>query len=59
MGNKSCPDELKFYEVSQTIKTKEMLKISDFCVDKQKIFIPPKDIKCTMDSSFFSLQMAP
>ena len=38
-----------------------MLKISDFSLDKQKSFTPKKilSVPCTMDSSFFSLQMAP
>ena len=34
-----------------------MLKISDLSFDKQKSFIPKNNMKCTMDSSFFSLQM--
>ena len=38
-----------------------MLKISDFYFDKQKSFIPKKilSVPCTMDSTFFSQQMAP
>ena len=40
-----------------------MLKISDFYLDKETCFIRKKYIKstrpCTMDSSFFSQQMAP
>ena len=34
-----------------------MLKISAFYLDKQKSFIPKKNMKCTMDGSFFSQQM--
>ena len=38
-----------------------MLKIPDFYLDKQKSFIPKKilSVPCTMNSSFFSQQMAP
>ena len=54
--NKSCPNELKFCE-----EIKEILKVSDFYLDKQKSFIPKKilSVPCTMDSSLFSQQMAP
>ena len=40
---------------------KEMLKISDFYLDKQKSFIPKKilSVPYTIDSSSFSQQMAP
>ena len=42
MENTSCLNELKFCEVSQNhvIMIKDMLKISDFYLDKQKSFIP-------------------
>ena len=35
---------------------KEMLKISDFYLDKQKSFIPKKNYKCTMYNGYFFLQ---
>ena len=54
MGNNSCPNDLKFCEVSRNNKTKRCLcKISEFYLDKQKSFIPKKtlSVPCTMDSS--------
>ena len=50
MENTSCLNELKFCEVSQNhvIMIKDMLKISDFYLDKQKSFIAKEYIKCTM-----------
>ena len=36
-----------------------MLNFSDFYLDKQKMFFSSKNIKCIMNSSFFSQQMAP
>ena len=36
---------------------KQLLKILAFYLDKQKSFIPKKNMKCTMDSSFFSQKM--
>ena len=52
MGKKSCPNELKFCEVSRNV-FKETKKISDFYLDKQKCFIPKKtlSVPCTIDSS--------
>ena len=39
-------------------KIKPLLKSLAFYLDKQKSFIPQKNLKCTMDSSFFSHQMS-
>ena len=50
MGNKSCPNELKFCEISGNY---EMLKISAFDLDKQKSFIPKniQSVPSLQDSS--------
>ena len=40
--SKSCPNELKFCEVSQNHEIIKMLKISAFYLEKQKSFVPKK-----------------
>ena len=57
-GNKSCPNELKFCEVSRNYKFR--FQISTLTLEKHKSFIPKKilSVPCTMDSSFFSQKMA-
>ena len=54
-GNKSCFNDLKFCEVSWNNKSKRCWKFQT-----NKSFIPKKilSVPCTMNSSFFSQQMA-
>ena len=60
-GNKSCPNELKLCEISRNDWSKRCWKYQIFIVTNKKVLFVKKIliVPCTMDSSFFSQQMAP